>query len=92
MLQRYAHKFYQVHYISLHHLLTQWYKVYQDPEGTHSLEKIDHTDAANNQKVVTNGTNDNYYRSRITSLNEEIIDLNEKNKALNDELAMVGEY
>ena len=71
---------------------TQWYKVYQDPEGTRSLEKTDHIDAANNQTAVTNGTDDSFYKSRIMSLNEEIINLNKMIKALNDELAMVGEY
>ena len=71
---------------------TQWYKVYQDPEGTHSLEKTDDIDAANTQKFISNGTDDSFYKSRIMSLNEEIIDLNKTIKALNDELAMVGEY
>ena len=53
---------------------------------------MDNIDASNNQKVIANGTNDNFYKSRIVSLNEEIIDLNKKNKALNDELTVVGEY
>ena len=57
-----------------------------------SLEKTSNTDAANNEKIVNNGTDDNFYKSRIISLNEEIIDLNKKIKALNDELTMVGEY
>ena len=90
MLQRYVHKFYQVHYMLYHY--TQWYKVYKDPEGTRSLEKTDDTDAANNQTVVTNGTDDSFYKGRIMSLNAEIINLNKTIKALNDELAMVGEY
>ena len=70
----------------------QWYKVYQDPEGTRSLEKTDDTDAANTQKFTTNGTNDVFYKSRIMSLNEEIINLNKTIKVLNDELAMVCVY
>ena len=85
------HKFYQVH--ALHVISsTQWYKVYKDPEGTRSLEKTDHTDAANTQKFVTNDTDDSFLKSRLMSLNEEIVDLNKTIKALNDELAMVGEY
>ena len=35
---------------------------------------------------------DSYYRSRIKILNEEIVDLNKKNRELNDELAMVGDH
>ena len=72
---------------------TQWYKVYQDPEGTRSLEKTDGIDAVTPQspKVIINSTDENFYKSRIMSLNEEIINLNKKNKALNDELAMVSE-
>ena len=85
-----VHKF--IHYVTITSPSTQWYKVYQDPEGTRSLEKSDDIDAVNSPKVVVNGTDENYYKSRIISLNEEIIDLNKKNKALNDELAMVGEY
>ena len=71
----------------------QWYKVYQDPEGTRSLEKTNDigVSAVNNQAIV-NSTDENYYKCRIISLNKEIIDLNKKNKALNDELAMVSEH
>lgn len=69
---------------------TQWYKIYQDPEGARCLEQTGHADVINNKNVATDRANDNYYESRIMSLNEEIIALNKKNKALNDELAMVG--
>ena len=72
-----------------HYLDIQWYKICRNPEGTRSSEINDYIDAANCHKVVTNGTDENYYKSRIRSLNEEIIALNKKNKALNDELAMV---
>ena len=70
----------------------QWYKVYQDPKGIGSLTKTDDIDASagNNQKVVVNGTDENYYKGRIMSLNEEIIDLNKMINSLNDELTMVG--
>ena len=71
---------------------TQWYKVYQDPEGTRSLEKSDDSDPVKNKKADVNSTDEVYYKSRIISLNEEIIALNQKNKALNDELTMVGSY
>ena len=77
----------------------QWYKVYKDPEGTHSLETKDHTDAgaANNTNVGAGSTDENYYKSKIQNLNQEIIVLNQeiivlnkKNNNLNDELAMVS--
>ena len=76
----------------LHAPSTQWYKVYQDPEGTRCLEKTDDIDAVNSPKVIINSTDENFYKSRIMSLNEEIINLNKQNKALNNELAMVSEY
>ena len=69
---------------------TQWYKVYQDPEGTRSLEKSDHTDAANNTNFGASSSDENYYKSRIQELNQEIIVLNKKNESLNDKLAMVS--
>ena len=47
---------------------------------------MDHIDSANNKNInATNIIDDNYYRSRIQELNEEVIALNEKNKVLNDE-------
>ena len=52
------------------------------------MEKTDDVDAVNSsqlQKVVVKSSDENYYKSRIMSLNEEIIDLNKKNKALNNE-------
>ena len=70
-------------------IYTQWYKVYQDPKGIHSLGQSKHFDSINPKNAVTNGTADDYYKSKIRSLNEEIIALNKKNKTLNDELAMV---
>ena len=69
---------------------TQWYKVYQDPEGTRSLAKSDHTDAANNTNFGASSSDETYYKSRIQELNQEIIVLNKKNKSLNDELATVS--
>ena len=65
--------------------------MYQDPEGTH-FAKTDDIDAVTNTKVTVNGTDENYYKGKITSLNEEIIGLNNKIDALNDELAMVSEH
>ena len=67
---------------------TQWYEVYQDTEGTHSLEKTSHNEAVNNV-VIVNATDDNYYKSKIVSLNEEIIALNKTIKSQNSELEMV---
>ena len=65
---------------------TQWYKVYKDPDGTHSLEEANHTDGTNNRKKsIVSTTDDDYYKSRIQELNEEIIALNRKNKVLNNE-------
>ena len=69
-----------------YHLCTQWYKVYQDPKG----DRIDGTPTKNRTNdAVINGTDDSYYRSRIVSLNEEIITLNRRVKTLDGELAMV---
>ena len=59
----------------------QGYKVYQDPEGMRSLEQNSSSEASN-RNPVANDSDDNYYKRRITSLNEEI-------KALNDEIMMV---
>ena len=62
----------------------QGYKVYQDPEGTRSLEQTyNHTAEITNKNNVTNDADDNYYKKRVLTLNEEI-------KALNDELAKVN--
>ena len=71
---------------------TQWYEVYQDPEGTRTLERTtDHIDAPNNKyNHAVNGTDNNFYKGRITTLNEEIIGLNKTIKSLTDELTMVG--
>ena len=62
--------------------------MYQDPEGIHSLDQSDHSGSDGNDNM--NNTDDEYYKSRIMNLNEEIMALNKKNKSLNDELAMVG--
>ena len=59
--------------------------MYRDPEGIHSLQQRD-----DNKIIAANGTDASYYKSRIMSLNEEIIALNKRNKILNDELIMVG--
>ena len=61
--------------------------MYQDPEGTRSLEQTNnHTTAdVTNKNVVANDDDDNYYKKRVLILNEEI-------KALNDELAKVCKY
>ena len=67
---------------------TQWYEIYQDPEGTRSLEKTSRSEAVNNVAIV-NTTDNNYYKSRIVSLNEEIIALNKTIKSQNTELKMV---
>ena len=68
------------------------YKVYQDPEGTSSLEQIDANYSKTNDAIVNGTTDGSYYKSRIVTLNEEIIALNKKNKALNNELAKVHTY
>ena len=44
----------------------------------------------NNVNTGANTIDEDYYRSRIQDLNQEIIVLNKKNKILNDELAMVS--
>jgi len=59
------------------------YKVYQDPEGTRCVEK-NHPIQITNKKSSTI-ENENTYKRRIESLNEEI-------KVLNDELNMVCSY
>ena len=60
--------------------------MYQDPEGTRSLEGANHTDGTNNKKhSMVSTTDDEYYRNRIQELNQEIIALNKKNKVLNNE-------
>ena len=57
----------------------------------HSLEKSDEVDAVNNHKASgKNSTDENYYKNKIINLNEEIVALNKKNKALSNELAMVS--
>ena len=64
----------------------QGYKVYQDPEGTHTLDHSkNNTEATNNKTAVDNDGDNGYYKKRIISLNEEI-------KNLNDELAKVKIY
>ena len=71
-----------------YHLRTQWYKVYQDPKG----DRIDGTTTRNktNDAVVNStSTEDSYYKSKIVSLNEEIITLNRRVQTLDGELAMV---
>lgn len=77
--------------LSFCYAIIQWYKVYQDPEGIHSLDQSDSSDSEiiDNKNFVSN-TDDEYYKNRIVNLNEEIIALNKRNKSLNDELAMVG--
>ena len=57
----------------------QGYKVYQDPKGTHTLDKP----KSNIQATYNNAiNNDDEFKKRIVSLNEEI-------KDLSDELATV---
>ena len=62
--------------------------MYQDPKG----DRIDGTTTTKNKTndTVDNITDDNFYKSRIVSLNEEIITLNRRVKTLDGELAMVG--
>ena len=70
----------------MHIIIIQGYKVYQDPEGTQTLEKNSHSEIAKRNSVtnITNDTTDDiYYKRRIMSLNEEI-------KTLNDEITMVA--
>ena len=61
--------------------------MYQDPKGDR-IDGVTTIDKTND--VVINITDDNYYKSRIVSLNEEIITLNRRVKTLDSELAMVG--
>ena len=56
--------------------------MYQDPEGTHSLEQSDHPEMTNKNTVTIDADDNSYYKQRILTLNEEI-------KALNNEVAMV---
>ena len=61
--------------------------MYQDPKG----DRIDGVTTQNKTNdAVIDITDDNYYKSRIVSLNEEIITLNKRVKTLDGELAMVG--
>lgn len=55
------------------------------------LEQVNHIDAKYSKTgdAIVNGTDDSYYKSRIMTLNEEIIALNKKNKTLNNELVKV---
>ena len=66
--------------------------MYHDPKGTRSLEQTDyHSGVNNNKNTPTDGTaDDNYYKRRIESLNEEIKTLNEKNTSLNRRLSTVA--
>ena len=68
--------------------------MYQDPEGTRSLEQTNYIDPTNNKTIdaVDDSSDDSYYKSRIISLNTEIAALNKRNKALCDELTMVRMY
>ena len=61
--------------------------MYQDPKGDR-IDGVTTIDKTND--VVINITDDNYYKGRIVSLNEEIITLNRRVKTLDSELAMVG--
>ena len=65
--------------------------MYQDPEGTRSLEQTNYINPTSNKTIdaVDDSSDDNYYKNRIISLNTEIAALNKKNKALCDELTMV---
>ena len=56
--------------------------MYQDPEGTRSLEQSDHPEMTNKNTVTIDADDNSYYKQRILTLNEEI-------KALNNEVAMV---
>ena len=62
--------------------------MYQDPEGTHTLDKIGHpgTQASVKNPVTNDTEGNNYYKGRIMTLNEEIKTLNMENKALNEEI------
>ena len=64
----------------------QMYKVYQDPEGEHCLEQTEHPQTAMKRTATFANTmeddNNDYYKNRILSLNEEI-------KTLNNEVATV---
>ena len=57
--------------------------MYQDPEGTHSLEQGVCLETTNRSTVTYDTGDSAYYKKRILSLNEEI-------KALNNEVAMVS--
>ena len=59
--------------------------MYKDPEGTHSLQQSDHPEMSNKNTVTVDADDNNYYKQRILSLNEEI-------KALNKEVAMLTQH
>ena len=61
--------------------------MYHDPKG----DRIDGAATKNKTTdVAVTSTDDSYYKSRIVSLNEEIMTLNKRVKTLDGELAMVG--
>ena len=65
--------------------------MYHDPKGTRSLEQTNYTETSTKNTSI-NSTDDNYYKKRIETLNEEIKALNDENKSLNNKLAMVYNY
>ena len=65
--------------------------MYHDTESTHTMERNGHVENAN-KNTLTNDTDENYYKGRIMSLNEEIKGLNKEIKVLNNEVTKVTNH
>ena len=65
--------------------------MYQDPKGDH-IDGTTTRNKTNDAVVNSTSTEDSYYKSKIVSLNEEIITLNRRVQTLDGELAMVCMY
>lgn len=61
------------------------YKVYKDPEGKRYLEEPSSHHTSTIQKTTVSSENEETYKKRLESLNEEM-------KVLNDELEMVRSH
>lgn len=61
------------------------YRVYKDPEGKRYLEEPSSHRTSTIQKTTVSSENEETYKKRLESLNEEM-------KVLNDELEMVRMY
>ena len=82
--QGYPQKLFNLEHFPIYSILIpQMYNVYKDPEGKRVLEEpSSHHQTATILKTTISTENEEGYKKRIESLNEEM-------KVLNDELAMV---